>query len=535
MRSSSALALLVVPGLVGVGGCVIDRGPIAGDQDAARLDAPFPDVGQPDAFGVDAFRDIDVFFVPDAGVDAATPGDTGPMDDVRSPDDAWMPDAFVEPDAFTPPDAFVIPDAFTPPDAFVVPDAFTPLDAFTAECTEGATRCTMGSVGMNVEQCTGGRWAIRAACSALGCGTSARDPQPHCLQLVPSNVAASEMRGGPDVVINTSGTIDTTACSGGGGIAASAFRVVGDYCVVSVGGLRVEASAQVEIVGTRPFIVLATGDVAIAGDLAAVGRGATSGGAGESPTGAGGDGTADGSDDGGGGGGSHCGSGGRGGDGGTGGSPGATASATLLSPLRGGSPGGRGSGEDALRGAGGRGGGAIQISSSGTITVSGIVYATGGGGRGGTRRTSLGGGSAASGGGGGSGGAVLLEATSVVFTGGSRVDLRGGGGGSAACYDNISVPDEDGAPGQDGYSGAGTRPAGGAAPMCEGPSIFSGGAGGAGSGDGNAGALDGANADNGGGGGGGAGCVAVRSVVLPTIPTYPTSSSVVATGAPQAD
>jgi hypothetical protein len=122
-----------------------------------------------------------------------------------------------------------------------------------------------------------------------------------------------------------------------------------------------------------------------------------------------------------------------------------------------------------------------------------------------------------------------------VFSGASRIDVRGGGGGSAACFDGSSVPDEDGVAGQDGFNGAGTRPRGGAAPMCEGGGAFSGGAGGAGSGDGNAGALDGDNADNGGGGGGGAGCVAVRSVMLPTIPTYPTSSSVVATGAPQAD
>jgi hypothetical protein len=130
---------------------------------------------------------------------------------------------------------------------------------------------------------------------------------------------------------------------------------------------------------------------------------------------------------------------------------------------------------------------------------------------------------------------VLLEATSVTFGGSARVDVRGGAGGSGACYDASSTPDEDGVGGQDGFSGAGTRPLGGTAPTCEGASVFTGGAGGDGSGDGNVGALDGQDADNGGGGGGGAGCIAVRSVVLPTVPSYPATSSILATAAPQAD
>jgi len=373
-----------------VTGCLVDRGPIGGGPPDAGFDAPFNDVGMPDAWSPDAFRvdaPVDAFRPIDAFADDSP--DAVVLRDTNEPIDAWAPDAHEPPDAPTPRDAFVPQDvftpldAFTPPDAFAPPDAFTPPpDVFTPECTEGATRC-VGATGLQLDRCVGGRWTRQADCSALGCGASASDPNAHCLRLVPSNVPASEMRGGDAVTVSAAGTINTTACAGGAGIPATAFRMVGGYCVLSVASLRL-ATGQVELVGTLPLIVLSTGDVTIDASFSLVGRTTATGGAGESAFGAGGDGMDDSSDNsGGGGGGSFCGTGGAGGAGGTGGAPGTAVAASLLTPLRGGSRGGVGSGQTDLRGAGGRGGGGLQISSGGTITVNGAISAAGGGGRGG--------------------------------------------------------------------------------------------------------------------------------------------------------
>ncbi|MBX7195541.1 MAG: hypothetical protein K1X94_26025 [Sandaracinaceae bacterium] len=377
-----------------------------------------------------------------------------------------------------------------------------------------------------------GAWTHAADC-ALGCGTSVRDATPHCLQLEPSNVAPSEMRGGPDVSIAAPVTIDTTSCTATGVIAATAFRVVDGYCVLSVASFRIEAGQQTEVVGSRPLIVLSTGDVSIVGNLAAVGRNTTVAGPGESPMGAGADGEPTGANDGGGGGGSFCGAGGAGGDGGAAGAAGTAVAASLLSPLRGGSPGGRGSGATDLRGAGGRGGGAIQISSRGALTITGILYATGGAGGGGRRdqirRTAAGAGGA------GSGGGILLEAATIAFVGSAHLDVRGGGGGSGACFDDTYSADEQGQNGQEGYEGANTRPLGGAAPTCELTSVFTAGAGGDGSGVDRIDALVGGNGDNAGGGGGGAGCVALRAASIPVVPTWPASPGLLASAPPLAD
>lgn len=123
-----------------------------------------------------------------------------------------------------------------------------------------------------------------------------------------------------------------------------------------------------------------------------------------------------------------------------------------------------------------------------------------------------------------------------MFGPGSQVDVRGGGGGSGACFDDSPAADEDGQPGQEGYTGAGTRPLGGAAPTCEISSVYTAGVGGNASGLDQAGGLNGGGADNGGGAGGGAGCVALRAPTIPpSIPTYPTASSIRATGAPSTE
>lgn len=101
---------------------------------------------------------------------------------------------------------------------------------------------------------------------------------------------------------------------------------------------------------------------------------------------------------------------------------GAAYGSTLLLPLIGGSGGGGGSGGTTFAGSGGGGGGgAILIASSGTISVSGKIYAYGG-----TTGASSGAGAGATGGG-GSGGAIRLVATTIAGNGEINADARGPG------------------------------------------------------------------------------------------------------------
>jgi hypothetical protein len=110
------------------------------------------------------------------------------------------------------------------------------------------------------------------------------------------------------------------------------------------------------------------------------------------------------------------------------GGPGGKAFGTSnLSPLYSGCPGGAGHGVMVAGsgGAEGAGGGALQLTVTGHLRVSGVISANGGGGQGG-RTTEAGGG------GGGSGGALLLEATRITISAGSRIIAHGGAGGSGS-------------------------------------------------------------------------------------------------------
>ncbi len=190
---------------------------------------------------------------------------------------------------------------------------------------------------------------------------------------------------------------------------------------------------QLDIVGKRPLVVIATSNVRIEGLIWAIdpihnerghaggyscdstltpldGNGPGGGGAGWNGEGAGG--------------GGYCGAGGAGGpdssesdlseDRRDGGQPYGN---SAIIPLRGGSAGGKGE-----YGTGGAGGGAIQISAAGSITVGelGAVNMSGNGGL------------ANQGGGGGSGGAILLEAHEILVEG--ILAANGGGGGSGGLY-----------------------------------------------------------------------------------------------------
>ena len=119
------------------------------------------------------------------------------------------------------------------------------------------------------------------------------------------------------------------------------------------------------------------------------------------------------------------------------GSGGTTYGNDRIIPLIGGSGGGAGGGTNSyVGGAGGGGGGAILIASSGTLTVTGAIYANGGAGANGDHPVSAYYGTFYSGGGGagGSGGAIRLIATTI--TGNGTIAASGGGGGRGWNWDS---------------------------------------------------------------------------------------------------
>lgn len=105
----------------------------------------------------------------------------------------------------------------------------------------------------------------------------------------------------------------------------------------------------------------------------------------------------------------------------SGGAGGIAYGTSQLLPLIGGSGGGGGGGATYNGGGGAGGGGAILIASSGTVNITGWIYAYGG--IGGAVSGTGGGGS----GGGGSGGAIRIVATTISGNGGLNADRQGAG------------------------------------------------------------------------------------------------------------
>jgi len=377
-------------------------------------------------------------------------------------------------------------------------------------CT-GGTRC----VGAELTECISG--VERRTPCALGCPPSAL---PRCAEFVPSNVPADFLGSGTeDIEVGAGevGRIDTNACSSERLDTQVVEQPGGlELCVYIVRNVEVAAGGTITVGGERPLVIVASGDIDIAGTIdvsARQGEPGPGGGAGGFGDALNGEGVANGTggehvdtfDDGGGGGGGMCGAGGAGGLGGTAaGGAGGAAVTTELTPLIGGSGGGRGRGttltSGSLAGYGGAGGGALQLSARGALRISGALLAGGGGGGAGRVGTmsSINWGS---GGGAGSGGAVLLEAISVEVTASARIVVAAGGGGGGA---------SNGRSGSNGADGAAAT-----------PSV--GGAGGGGTldttgGDGALSVLDGLDGEgsasptaNGAGGGGGAGCIVART------------------------
>lgn len=267
--------------------------------------------------------------------------------------------------------------------------------------------------------------------------------------------------------------------------------------------LNIGTSGSLVFKGTKSPILVIAGDAHIDGPLR------TEAGARSCAVGAGKDGKVSGSGNGGGGGGGFGSTGGSGASG----SPGASAAGgpggdlnadPLLVPLRGGCSGGLG-GRNMQPVA--LGGGALQLSVGGSLTVSSAINAPGQGGAGGAGSPL----EVIAGHGAGSGGALLLEAFSITLTGGASLTANGGGGGQAG--DAIT-------PGASGASGGVTTTG------------ALGGTGGSSSGRGGNGATATVTAENGtaysGGGGGGygrirlnttSGCLIDGSAVLSPQPT----------------
>ena len=191
--------------------------------------------------------------------------------------------------------------------------------------------------------------------------------------------------------------------------------------------VTIDIGTEVQLRGDRPAVILALGDMTIAGRITAqdaITQYAGQGGGFSEPAGAG---PAQGLGPGGGNavnaagaaGGSYCGLGGKGGDDlgtpTTGAGAGTAYGTADLMPLRGGSSGGK-QGNHA-----GAGGGAIHLAASGRVHITSDAVINMGG---------LGGGWF--GNGGGSGGAVLIEGDTVTIEGNVAVNGGGGGGGSTA-------------------------------------------------------------------------------------------------------
>jgi len=276
-----------------------------------------------------------------------------------------------------------------------------------------------------------------------GCGYSSTSLFPY----TPSNFdPALTIGADAGVSLNCNATIDTTAANhfpqwcnvvptaqtvtmpDGGG---NALLVIASSFAVNGNTLRVT--------GDVPLIIAVTGDATLNGDIlvANIDGGVPPGGSHNAPgaaawctTGAGGTGHSGTNTSGGGGGGSLGTAGTVGGDGNNGtnmngGAAGMTSQPTL-SPLTGGCPGGKG-GDGATNG--GFGGGVLQISVAGTLSINGgKIGAPGLQGHGGDRNAV----NACGGGGGGSGGALLFEAYAFATNGNPLLSTNGGGGGEGA-------------------------------------------------------------------------------------------------------
>ena len=232
--------------------------------------------------------------------------------------------------------------------------------------------------------------------------------------------------------------IDTELCASPASVVAQGGADSPEVCMVAAEVISIGASQLVRAHGQRPLVLLSAGAIDVAGTVDVATRKGSPIGAGsdwaDCPSPRDRDGSGTGAS---GAGGSFGGSGGAGGKStnggaGTSGIPDPT---VVPSQLRGGCPGGNGN-DAPTSGVRGSSGGAVYLIAAGTITISGVINASGSGG--------LGGDGARGGGGGGSGGMIALDAPSIVVASSARIFANGGGGGGGG-GSSAAAPGGDGA------------------------------------------------------------------------------------------
>jgi hypothetical protein len=434
------------------------------------------------ATGVDAPPIVDAPLTVDGSADARA-FDARPSFDARPPVDA-------------PPSV----DAPPPPDGGCVPGTFVQCQGANAalfcttdgvevrpcafQCNAEARRCENCNPERD-RQCVAD---TVITCSAAGEITSTlpctgqsfcHAPEARCAILSPTNLPPAVCdSAAPDArTISADVAIDTDLCADGVKVPQSGGAPA--ICMLRYSTFAVEAGAILGATGKNALAIVATGRMDINGGITVGAVGARPG-AGAIEAGAGGAGDDLYSD--GGGGGGH----------GTDGASGATEDAQRtipggrryggdeISPLAGGSPGGRGGVEPSVCtvdcpviARGGGGGGAVQLVGCKTLRFAALsaVAATGGGGEGGfaaiVNQTPLG--RAGGGGGGGAGGAILIESPNLASPNVTFLSAAGGGGGGGG---GLAL----GTRGGDGGDGAVSGPGPGGTPGA--PPAGGGGAGG---------------------------------------------------------
>jgi hypothetical protein len=270
--------------------------------------------------------------------------------------------------------------------------------------------------------------------------------------------------------------------------------------VLAMASLSIAPTGTLVLVGDRPVVLAVFGAVNVQGTIDARSLDTTRRGAGGSWSGCGAMAGGNATVIGGGGGGAFGGPGSNGASTGYG-LRGIDGGDVDLVPLHGGCRGGDGSDGPTIS-PGGVGGGAVQISSSGSLTVSGTISASGAGGRPGLSGNPNNGGS-----GGASGGAIFLEGLSVDVTATAKLVVNGGGGGGGHLTQG-----GNGNPGQNGSLDTSVPALGGQGGSDPAGDGANGAAGSTGPGVATAGTVSG-----GGGGGGGLGRIRLNGINSCTI------------------
>jgi hypothetical protein len=312
--------------------------------------------------------------------------------------------------------------------------------------------------------------------------------------------------GAPTGTMTLSGNLDTSgnegdSCANTGHVMKMSTPAQTLACVVAADTLQVLVGTTASATGDNPLVLLGGSGVTIAGTLDVSSRARTTrqtaANANATTCGSNLTGTDNSQGGGGGAGGSFGTIGGSGsiGNAGGGGAGGQAAAAAAPTKLVGGCKGGDG-GAGGTGGTGADSGGAVEIVSHMSLTISGAVNASGAGGDGGSNQK-------AGGGGGGSGGMIVLDAQTYIVTGSVFAD--GGGGGGGGSQNTAGTGGDDAtmlgmvANGGPGAAGAGATGGAGA---------YS-----------NIGAVSPSNAPGGGGGGGGGGGAGIIHIFGGSFPT----------------